>query len=364
MASGPSALQAPPLAMAAVASRRRRLVRSSLQSPRLSVIIVNYRLWEETGKLVRELAASPCTRNGEAEVVVVDNHSPLHPLARRLRRWSGVSLRRWGKNRGFAWAVNEGSRLCRGDWLLLLNPDISVSRPFLEQVLRLIGRLEGGPARAGIVGFQLRNTDGTPQLSFGPFPTLWQTLLRLALPRTRRKYHFVHCWRRRRVSWVTGCCLLVRRDCLEQIGGLDRDFFLYYEDVDLCRRAHQKGWSVWFEPSLQVRHHRPLHARPVSAYLRCLTRHALLTYASKHWPEWQFRLLAGVVEVEARLRKQWARYQEDSDTARTFGCLRRMAANLRRGRRQRAHRYLQQLVQREERHLHQLGQREDRAYAS
>jgi GT2 family glycosyltransferase len=350
MALALSAPDTTPPPVAVVRPRRRpRQIPSTVQAPRLSVIIVNYRLWEETGKLVRELAASPCTRTGDAEVVVVDNHSPLHPMARRLRRWSGVSLRRWSRNRGFAQAVNEGSRLCRGDWLLLLNPDITVPPRFPEQVLNLIRHLDTSDCRAGIIGFQLRNSDGSPQYSFGPFPTLWQTLLRLILPRTHRKYHFVGTRGRRRVSWATGCCLLVRRDCLEEIGGLDRDFFLYYEDVDLCRRAHHQGWSVWFEPSLQVTHHRPLHGRPVPAYLRCLTRHALLTYALKHWPRWQFRLLAGLIELEGRLRKQWASYCRNPVAAQAFGCLRQMAADLRHGRRLRARHRLEQLVRQEER---------------
>src|SRR5207249_7515050 len=53
-----------------------------------------------------------------------------------------------------------------------------------------------------------------------------------------------------RVPWVTGCCLLVRRECLEELGGLDEDYFLYYEDVDLCLRARKRGWTVWYEPNL------------------------------------------------------------------------------------------------------------------
>jgi GT2 family glycosyltransferase len=338
----------PPIAVARPRGGLRKTRSRLAQTPRLSIIIVNYRLWEETGKLVRELCISPCTRQGDVEVVVIDNHSPVHPLARRLRRWPGVSLRRWGRNRGFAQGVNEGSRLCRGDWLLLLNPDISVPEDFLEQLLNLANRLERDEPRAGIVGFQLRNTDGTQQLSFGPFPTLVQTLVRLALPRTRRKYHLVHCCARRRVPWATGCCLLIRRACLDQVGGLDRDFFLYYEDVDLCRRAAAQGWSVWFEPSLRVTHHHPLHGRPVPANLRCLTRHAFLTYAFKHWSRWQFRLLAGVVELEARFRRHWAVRDRDRDTAQVFGTLGRIAADLRRARQLKARRRLERLVRREE----------------
>src|SRR5262245_37115045 len=70
-----------------------------LQTPRLSVVIVNYCLWEETGLLVRDLAGSPCMERGDAEVVIVDNHSPTHPMAARLRHTQGVALRRWGRNR-------------------------------------------------------------------------------------------------------------------------------------------------------------------------------------------------------------------------------------------------------------------------
>ncbi|HEV3081262.1 MAG TPA: glycosyltransferase family 2 protein [Gemmataceae bacterium] len=321
----------------------------ALQVPRVSVIIVNYRLWEETARLVGELRASPRVRSGEVEIVVVDNHSPFHPVVKRMRRWPGVSLRRWGRNRGFAHAVNEGCRLSRGQWLLLLNPDISIAPDFLDRVLSLSERLAEEEPRAGVVGFRLRNSDGSRQLSSGPFPTFAQTLLRLALPRTRRKYHFVQARRRRRVPWVTGCCMLLRRGCVEELGGLDRDFFLYYEDVDLCRRARAGGWSVWFEPKIKAVHHHPLHTRSVPAYMRLLTRHALLTYAAKHWPAWQLRLLAGLVEMEARIRKRLADRNQDVESSKLFGQLRALAIDIRRGQTAAARKRLEKTIRREER---------------
>ncbi len=326
-----------------------RPARPLLPTPRLSVIIVNYHLWHETEALVAQLLAAPCTQRGDLEVVIVDNHSPAHPLVRKLRRRPEVALRRWGSNQGFARAVNEGARLSRGRWLLLLNPDIQVTDGFLEGVLRLAADLEAREPDAGIVGFHLRNTDGSRQLSSGPFPTLAQTLLRVLLPRHRRKYQFLRARRRRRVPWVTGCCLLVRRDCLEQLGGLDRDYFLYYEDVDLCRRAQAAGWSVCFEPGLRAVHHHPLHQREVTPYLRLLTRHALLTYAAKHWPRWQSRCLSALVEFEARLRRQWARRQGDWVGAHLFARLRDIASDLGRGYVGPARRKLDQVVRGQER---------------
>ena len=318
-------------------------------APHLSVVIVNYCLWEETEQLVRQLLSEPATQHGDVEIVVVDNHSPRHPIAKKLRRWPGVSLRRWGRNRGFAHAVNEGSRLSRGDWILVLNPDITLSPGFLDGTLRLAQRIQKDEPHAGVVGFQLKNVDGSRQLSSGPFPTLLETVARLALPRSRRKYHFLPAKRRRPVPWVTGCCLLVRRDCLEELGGLDGDFFLYYEDVDLCRRAQEQGWSVWYEPGLKVIHHHPLHSRAVPPHIRLLTRHAFLTYASKHWPRWQFRILAGLVEIEARFRRQWAEQRNDAVEAGLFRKMRTIAQTLARGDTASARKHLEQVVRREER---------------
>src|SRR5262245_23910272 len=109
----------------------RRPQQLAREAPRLSVVIVNYRQWENTARLVAQLLSSGEARR-EVEVIVVDNHSPDHPLASRLRRWPGVSVRRWDENRGFARAANEGVRLSRADWLLLLNPDMTITGGFLE----------------------------------------------------------------------------------------------------------------------------------------------------------------------------------------------------------------------------------------
>lgn len=296
--------------------------------PRLSVVVVNYRQWDKTEELVRHLQNSAGVKNGGAEIVVVDNHSPPHPVMKRLRRQPSVSLRRWGSNRGFARAVNEGCRLSRGDWFLLLNPDTTPSEEFLDGVMALLDRLE---PRVGIVGFHLRNSDGSRQLSAGAFPTLLSTLARLVLPRSRRKYQTLRTEERCRVAWVTGCCMLVRGDCLRDVGGLDESYFLYYEDVDLCRRARERGWSVWYEPNLAVVHHHPLHQRAVPAVMRMVTRHSLMLYAAKHWPAWQFKLLTRIVQLEAHLRRLGAWWSADGPQAKTFAALSDICTDLRQG---------------------------------
>ncbi|MGE3803078.1 MAG: glycosyltransferase family 2 protein [Gemmataceae bacterium] len=278
-----------------------------LSTPALSVVIVNYRQWDEATRLVEELERSHALDSGQAEIVVVDNHSPADRQGARLRRRPSVSLRRWERNRGYASAINEAARLSLGGWLLVLNPDIALPDGFMDGVLELARKLERDEPRTGIVGFPLRNADGSRQDSVGRLPTLLRVLGGLAWPRTRRKYVRVQGNERREVPWVTGCCLLVRHDCLRQLGGFDEDFFLYYEDVDLCQRARALGWSVQHEPALRAAHLKPLQQRALTAPLHLCTRHALLTYAAKHWPRWQVTLLAGIVKAESWYRQARAR---------------------------------------------------------
>jgi GT2 family glycosyltransferase len=140
--------------------------------------------------------------------------------------------------------------------------------------------------------------------------------------------------------------VLLRRDCWRELGGFDEEFFLYYEDVDFCRRAHDAGWSVWFEPALHAFHHHPLHLRQVPPHIRLSTRHGLLAYSVKHWPGWQARALGWIVQVEARLRQWWANRQGDTQTAAVFGELAALASDFGAGRRARARRRLERVFRR------------------
>ncbi|HXD89300.1 MAG TPA: glycosyltransferase family 2 protein [Urbifossiella sp.] len=321
----PLPLSAPPVRGAARPSAPRRL-------PELSVVIVNFCQWRNTARLALQLRRSLAARSGLAEIVIVDNHSPFHPAARRLKRLSGVTIRGLSRNQGFARAVNRGCGIGMGDWLLLLNPDVTVEEGFLDEVQATLDRVEASEPTAGVIGFRLRNADGSGQASSGPLPTLANSLAGLLRPRSRRKCRHQDAASRQRVAWITGGCLLVRRDCFKQLGGLDESFFLYYEDVDFCRRAADAGWSVWYDPGLEATHHWPLHARRVPAPLRLMTRHALLTYARKHWPRWQAGGLAGLLWAEAGLKQAWAAVRGDRDSARCYGELRRLIGDVCQGR--------------------------------
>jgi N-acetylglucosaminyl-diphospho-decaprenol L-rhamnosyltransferase len=313
--------------------------RTAPTAPIITVVIVNFCQWRNTARLVGQLRQSLALRNGEAEIVIIDNHSPSHPVIRKLEQQRGVTIRRFSRNLGFARAVNRGvsephprgktsQETEPSDWVLLLNPDVTVTEGFLDDAVTAVEKHMAMDPTAGVVGFRLLNSDGSSQASTGSFPTLFSTLSGLFFPRSRRKCSHRPELTRQPVGWVTGGCLLVRRDCFQQLNGLDESFFLYYEDVDFCQRATTAGWSIWFDPSLQVTHHWPLHVRRVTAPLRLMTRHALLTYTRKHWSLWQARLMSGMVWTEAALRQGWAALRGDWDASHCYGQLRRLVGDV------------------------------------
>jgi N-acetylglucosaminyl-diphospho-decaprenol L-rhamnosyltransferase len=301
--------------------------------PVVSVVIVNYCQWRNTARLVRQLMASVAFRRGQVEIVVVDNHSPFHPLRRRLRRTAGVSLRCLRRNYGFAGGVNEACRLSRGRWFLLINPDVTVSPGWLDRLLATVDD-EKMSRHTGAIGFQLRDSNCALQGSVGSYPTLLSTLVGQLRPRSVRK---CRTWlgRSGEVSWVTGCGLLLRRECFEQIGGFDRAFFLYYEDADFCKRARAAGWSVRHEPALSIEHHHPLHQRQLSPRMRLLTRHSLMVYAGKHWGGWSCLMLAAIVWLESALR---GRLTQNPGSRAKFRTIRASALDFALGRQRQAYR--------------------------
>ena len=305
---------------------------SDFPPPVLSVVIVNYRSWPDVLRLVDSLAGSAGVSAGRSEIVVVDNASP-EPVPDELRvPRSGVGLVARAENGGFSAGVNAGWHAARGSWLLVLNPDIVPGPGLLEQVDQRIGEFESrraGPP--GVVGFELRNPDGSRQPSVGAFPGLVRTGWEQLIPRDRRKYQ--PDWRLRAglVDWVTGACMLVNGGLLDELGGMDEDFFLYYEEVALCRSARDRGWGVEYDPSVSAIHLRPLQNRPISPKMRVVTRHSKLLYFRKHLPAWQVAALCTAVRAEARLRGTLSRLRGRVIEARSWRAVLRVARMLQAG---------------------------------
>jgi N-acetylglucosaminyl-diphospho-decaprenol L-rhamnosyltransferase len=293
------------------------------RAPWLTVVIVSHNSWSDVRRLVATLAATAAVAAEDAEVVVVD-HASQGPIPIELTApAAGIRLVARAENNGFAAGVNSGWRAACGRWLLVLNPDVIIADHWLDELIVRVKDLEAGPAKApGIVGFGLRNPDGSRQPSVGAFPNLARTLWEQLIPRERRKYQAD--WRTRQgpVPWVTGACMLVNTRLLDLLGGMDEDFFLYYEEVALCGAAWRRGWRVDYDPTVEVTHLRPLQNRALSPKMRVITRHSKLLYFRKHLPYWQFLGLSWIVTLEATLLEPWSRFRgrtEDVRSWRTIG---------------------------------------------
>ncbi len=301
-------------------------------TPLVSVVIVNYNSWPDVAALVSSLSASAAVTDGVCEIVVVDNASD-GPVPESLTVTTpGVALILRPENGGFAVGVNAGWRAARGRWILLLNPDVVADEGLLARVVDRARGYKADPTGApGVVGFGLRNPDGTRQPSVGTFPNLGRTVWEQLIPRSRRKYQAG--WRTKPgpVDWVTGACALLSGALLDELGGLDEDFFLYYEEVALCRSAVRRGWRVEYDPTVEVVHLRPLQNRPVTPKMRVITRHSKLLYFRKHLPRWQFLALCGVIATEARLLGAFAQARRRDEEARAWQTVARIESSLRAG---------------------------------
>jgi len=307
-------------------------VQVTATQPELTALIVNYNGWPDVARLVSALARAPEVVAGRCAVLVVDNDSdgPIPPALAPPP--PGVRLLIRADNGGFAAGVNAGWRASRSPWLLLLNPDVVADPALIGRVLDRIRAYRARPGGVpGVVGFGLRNADGTRQPSVGARPGLVRSLREVLIPRSRRKYQAA--WRTRPgpVAWVTGACALVDAGLLRELGGMDEDFFLYYEEVALCRSAWRAGRAVEYDPTVEVVHLHPLQNRPVSPKMRVITRHSKLLYFRKHLPGWQFAVMAAIVGAEAAVRGARAAWLGRGPEARAWHAIGRLAGQMRRG---------------------------------
>ena len=225
--------------------------------PHLSVIIVNYQTKGLLKYCLRRFFASALPY--AVEVIVVDNASNDGSAAMVRALYPQVQLIVCAKNRGFAAGNNEGLRRARGAYVLIMNADIVVRDGGIHALVQF---LDTHP-HVGIVGPRLLNPDGTLQYSCYRFPHLFIPLYRrtpLGYFSFARRHVARYCMEEMNhavahpVDWLLGACLLIRRNALSAVGCMDERYFLYFEDIDWCRRFWERGWEVWYAPQAALTH--------------------------------------------------------------------------------------------------------------
>lgn len=285
--------------------------------PGLSVVVPTHDSRDITLACLESLvdAHRPDARNhGSVEILVVDDGSSDGTSEAIRRNYPQVRLLRHQRARGFSAAANRGLDAARGELLWLLNSDTEVAPDSVAELLRVFREHPS----VGVVGAQLSYPDGSPQWSGGPAPTLpWLAALASGLPPLLGR---LPGWRRakplagqepRRVDWVTGASLALRRPVWEACGPLDEGYRFYAQDLDFCLAVRRDGWEVVMEPSVRVIHHHgaTIARDPGSHSGRqqpALLWRDLVRWARKHrGPGWACRarralLLGGWVRVLTR----------------------------------------------------------------
>jgi len=263
-----------------------------------SIIIVTYRTETQLGECLASLHRS--LEGAALEVIVVDNSTTLlradfperFPWARFVENRS---------NLGFARASNQGLRLARGRHLLLLNPDTVVPTGAVGTLIRY---LDEHPD-VGAVGPRLLNMDGTLQYSCRRFPG-WLTIffgrysiLTRLLPQNAvsRRYLYLD-WDHGSVAdvdWLTGACLMVRREVVESVGFLDEGYFLFVEDMDWCRRIRDARWKIVYVPDATLMHHVGASRGPAPPRVVLARHRSMFRYLRKHFAApWPLEALVGL----------------------------------------------------------------------
>lgn len=221
-----------------------------------AVLIVNYKSHGELGDCLRSLVPY---LSAEDDIVVIDYESDARALDDAIGIGRSVTTVRRPDNLGFAAGVNMAAACTRAEYLLLLNPDTLVEGP----VVRVLEDWMAVHPDIGVAGARVLNSDGSVQATARRFPDLTTVLGGRSTWLTSR---FPRNWLSRRnlvardahapvdVDWVSGACLMTRRDLFEQTGGFDETFFMYWEDADYCYRLLRSGYRCSYVPHVSVRH--------------------------------------------------------------------------------------------------------------
>ena len=227
------------------------------------------------------------TSNFQTEVIVVDNASSDGSVAMVEAEFPQVRLMANSENVGFTVGNNQGIAISRGRYILLLNPDTEIVG---DALATMVEYLDDHP-RAGALGPKLLNPDGSIQSSRRRFPTLAtafleSTILQQWFPHNRVTRHYYITDRPddevQEVDWVTGACLLARREAIEEVGLLDEGFFMYSEELDWCRRIKAQGWKIVYLPTARVIHYGAQSSEQVKSFQHIQFQRSKIRYFRKH----------------------------------------------------------------------------------
>lgn len=278
---------------------------ASPRIPVLSVVIVNFNDRVRLGPCLRSLEGN---LNGlDAEVIVVDNNSSDGSPEFLAEHFPWVILISNTQNLGFSKANNQAIHKSRGEFFLFLNTDTEMSPGSLQV---LLAEMMAIPS-LGAIGPALVKGKRKYQVSFGGKVTFFSELLKKCFLNQYHSLVLKVFQAAREVGWLSAACLLVRRASMEEAGLFDENFFLYFEDIDVCFRMREKGWKLIYFPRARVRHEGGSTTSPRKLSSRLAYRKSQVYYYKKHNSRTSLFLLHFYLRLSALLWSVWGHVKSD-----------------------------------------------------
>ena len=270
-----------------------------MQKPDISIIIVNWKVRPLLEKCLDSIIAD--TKDFVVEIFVVDNDSRDNTSEMVMAKYPQVIMIALSSNRGFATANNIALAQAQGKYIFLLNPDTKVEPNFFKIIINYLEM----HTEVGILGPQILNSDHSLQPSVRRFPKLLSQFLillkmRNLYPNNRVfKDYFAQDFnynQEQDVEQIMGAAMIITRSAFEKIGFLDERFFVWFEEVDYCRRAKDKGVIIRYLPTAQIIHHSGTSfAKQNILRKQLFFDMSLLRYFIKHRHIWEFVVIIFVI---------------------------------------------------------------------
>lgn len=282
---------------------------------KLSIVILTFNTKDLTCECLKSVSEQyeKELQKGEFEIILVDNDSKdKTPEAVSSLKIPNLKVIQNKENLGFSKGNNIGVKNAAGEIVLFLNSDTEVKD---KGILNMVEFLESNK-HIVILGGKLENANGSSQASAGKFYSIFNLFLML-IGGERLGFLRSSPARISKVDWVSGACMMVKRETFEKIGGFEEKLFMYMEDQELCYRAKKAGYKTYYYPFLSLLHKERGSSNRTFAIIHIYE--GILHFYSKYKPKWQYKLAKSLLFLKAIFIKNVGRIIGNKYYISTYG---------------------------------------------
>ncbi len=272
----------------------------------LSIIIVSYNVKFFLEQCLHSVLKA--TKNIDAEIIIIDNNSVDGSCDMLRKKFPNLTLIKNKKNVGFSTANNQGIKIAKGKYVLLLNPDTIVAENTFEEVIGFMNKTPN----AGGLGVKMIDGNGKflPESKRGlPTPMVaFYKIFGLArlFPKSKKfgKYHLNYLDKNKthKIDILSGACMFIRKEVLDKIGYLDETFFMYGEDIDLSYRITLAGYNNYYYPQTTIIHYKGESTKKGSINYVKIFYNAMIIFAKKHFGRKNTNMLIFFIKIAIYFR--------------------------------------------------------------